>query len=72
MANIRWIEKRGLQVLVKSGIYKVPTKLEGTLADSMIRESFCLLAYGFIISCFACTTTHEINATVAVPRRLDS
>ena len=35
---------------IRNGRLKLVTKFEGTLADSMIRESFCLLTYGVALS----------------------
>ena len=43
-------EKGGVDFAIRQGRLKLVTKFEGTLADSMIRESFCLLAYGVAVS----------------------
>ena len=58
-------DKASLYGEIKKGELKWVTKFEGTLADSMIRESFCLLAYGFSIALLGCVLEFCVGSKMA-------
>ena len=45
---------RTLEFMMKTSDFVWATGFDGTLADSMIRESFCLLIYGIMIATLVC------------------
>ena len=49
--KVREMQEQSLAVLQKEDNLVFKTELDGTLADSMIRESLCLLMYGFLVGC---------------------